>query len=120
MNEACSIIGVGALKKSSCWIMESAFRLENHHIPCNHHFSIVNFVSLFGLQSPLPAYDAHGRARGLVESDEVLFAERDKAGGRVGRAAAYHMVNDADAQDAPRFDQAAGDVAILLAGCRVA
>ena len=57
---------------------------------------------------------------GSFKSDKVLFTERDKAGGHVGRSAAYHMVNDADAENLRGFDQSAGDVAILLAGGRVA
>ena len=55
-----------------------------------------------------------------IEGDKVLFTERDKAGGVLAGPAAYHMVDDADAQNLRGFDQAAGDVAILLAGGRVA
>ena len=81
---------------------------------------VPSVVSIMFMVSFLPAYDAHGRARCSFKSDKVLFTERDKAGGHVGRSAAYHMVNDADAENLRGFDQAAGDVAILLAGGRVA
>ena len=83
--------------------------------PVHRTMAGVGFMVAF-----LPAYDAHGRARGSFESDKVLFAERDKAGGVLAGPAAYHMVNDADAQNLRGFDQAAGDVAILLAGRGVA